>query len=156
VRRRGVEYRHDREALPFFIEVVDVVRITVAKVEAVELGVVVDIEKFLVQRRGDRGVEYALGRDRVWRTRCPVRAERDRKFADSLLEGAGCEPSVPLVQTAPEWLAEMRAHREMRWRSHYPDNRMARREPTSCPNALPKRYAPRVGLVGRTLCGIAL
>jgi len=27
---------------------------------------------------------------------------------------------------------------------------------TSCPNALPKPYAPRVRIVGRTLCSIAL
>jgi hypothetical protein len=46
---------------------------------------------------------------------------RDRWFADSLPEGAGFEPSVPLIRAVPEWLekgaralcawsAEMRAH----------------------------------------------
>src|SRR5207302_9962230 len=46
--------------------------------------------------------------------------------------------------------------REMRGRSRYPDDRMVRRGPMSCPNALPKLCAPRVKLVGRTLCSIAL
>jgi hypothetical protein len=45
---------------------------------------------------------------------------------------------------------------EMLGRSRYPDNRMVRRGPTSCPNPLPKPYAPRVRLVGRALCSIAL
>jgi hypothetical protein len=40
--------------------------------------------------------------------------------------------------------------REMRGRRRYPDNRMVRRGPMSCPNALPKPWAPRVRLVGRT------
>ena len=31
-------------------------------------------------------------------------ALRNRKFVDSPLEEAGFEPSVPLVQPAPEWL----------------------------------------------------
>jgi len=68
VGRRGVEYRHDRKALPLFIEVVGVVGVAVAKVEAVQLGVVVDVEEFLVERRGDRGIEHALGR-RTWSRR---------------------------------------------------------------------------------------
>src|SRR6516162_2274001 len=45
---------------------------------------------------------------------------------------------------------------KMRGWSRYLDNRMVRRGPMSCPNALPKPYAPRVSLVGRTLCSIAL
>jgi hypothetical protein len=46
--------------------------------------------------------------------------------------------------------------REMRGRSRYPDNPVVRRGPMSCPNALPRPCAPRVRLVGRTLCSIAL
>ena len=34
--------------------------------------------------------------------------------------------------------------------------RISGKQPTSCPNALPKPYAPRVRTVGRTLCSIAL
>src|ERR1700730_10275596 len=91
---------------------------------------------------------------------------RARFATDSPLEGAGFEPSVPLVRPVPEWLekgaralcawsVEMRA-REVRGRNRYSDNRMVRRGPMSCPNALPKPCAPRVRLVGRTLCSIAL
>src|ERR1700737_3369874 len=40
--------------------------------------------------------------------------------------------------------------REVRGRSRYSDNRMVRRGPMSCPNALPKPCAPRMRLVGRT------
>jgi hypothetical protein len=36
----------------------------------------------------------------MWSIRCPLAALRDRKFADSLLEGAGFEPPVPLAKRA--------------------------------------------------------
>ena len=50
---------------------------------------------------------------------------------------------------------ELCAHGQPR-RNRYPDNRMVRRGPTLCPNALPKPYASQVRLVGRMLCSIAL
>jgi len=64
------------------------------------------------------------------------------------------------LKKAPELCAQCQPRcvrtREMRGRSRYPDNRMVRRGPMSCPNALPKPCARRMRLVGRTLCSIAL
>ena len=90
----------------------------------------------------------------------PLRQTQWRREADSNRRSLSYDQYPNGLKKAPELCAQGQPRfvrtREMCGRSRYPDNPMVRRGPMSCPNALPKPYAPRVRLVGRRLCSIAL
>src|SRR4029077_2766557 len=96
--------------------------------------------------------EIAGGTDGLWtlRWREPDSNHRSRSY-DKHPNWLEKEPEL-----CPQGQPRCARRRERLGRSRYPDNRMVRRGPSSCPNALPKPCAPRVRLVGRTLCSIAL